>query len=113
MVIISGHIDVSVGSLIGVLATIAGTLAVQGYPIWVAWTVPVLVGIAVNTFVGALVAYATHPLDRGHARHAVDPEGRAHQRDRRHLDHQHAAGILHRPGAAVRHSGAGLFHGRS
>ena len=37
MVIISGHIDVSVGSLIGVLATISGTLAVSGYPIWVAW----------------------------------------------------------------------------
>ena len=32
MVIISGHIDVSVGSLIGVIATIAGTLAVAGYP---------------------------------------------------------------------------------
>jgi ribose/xylose/arabinose/galactoside ABC-type transport system permease subunit len=61
LVIITGHIDVSVGSLIGVLATIAGTLAVQGYPIWVAWTVPVLVGIAVNTFVGALVAYARIP----------------------------------------------------
>ena len=48
MVIITGHIDVSVGSLIGVLATISGTLAVSGYPIWVAWLVPVLVGIAVN-----------------------------------------------------------------
>ena len=32
MVIISGHIDVSVGALIGVIATIAGTLAVSGYP---------------------------------------------------------------------------------
>lgn len=57
MVIISGHIDVSVGSLIGVLATIAGTLAVSGYPIWVAWLVPVLVGIAINTCLGALIAY--------------------------------------------------------
>src|SRR5262245_51768527 len=57
MVIISGHIDVSVGSLIGVLATIAGTLAVSGYPIWVAWFVPVLAGILVNTFQGLLVAY--------------------------------------------------------
>jgi ribose/xylose/arabinose/galactoside ABC-type transport system permease subunit len=61
LVIITGHIDVSVGSLIGVLATIAGTLAVQGYPIWVAWTVPVLVGVVVNTFVGALIAYAKIP----------------------------------------------------
>ena len=37
MIIITGNIDVSVGALIGVLATISGTLAVSGYPIWVAW----------------------------------------------------------------------------
>ncbi len=61
MVIISGHIDVSVGSLIGVLATIAGTLAVKGYPIWIAWLVPVLVGILVNTFQGLLIAYMRIP----------------------------------------------------
>jgi ribose/xylose/arabinose/galactoside ABC-type transport system permease subunit len=61
LVIMSGHIDVSVGSLIGVLATVAGTLAVQGYPIWVAWTVPVILGVLVNTVVGALVAYANIP----------------------------------------------------
>jgi ribose/xylose/arabinose/galactoside ABC-type transport system permease subunit len=61
MVIISGHIDVSVGSLIGVLATIAGTLAVSGYPVWVAWLVPILVGIVINTFLGALIAYMRVP----------------------------------------------------
>ncbi len=44
MIIIAGHIDVSVGSLIGVIATIAGTLAVSGYPVWMAWLVPILVG---------------------------------------------------------------------
>ena len=46
MVIISGNIDISVGSLIGVLATIRGTLAVNGYPIWVSWLAPILIGIA-------------------------------------------------------------------
>lgn len=61
MVIISGHIDVSVGSLIGVIATIAGTLAVNGYPIWVAWLAPILFAIAVNAAVGALVAYSRIP----------------------------------------------------
>jgi ribose/xylose/arabinose/galactoside ABC-type transport system permease subunit len=61
MVIISGNIDVSVGSLIGVLATISGTLAVKGYPIWLAWLFPVLVGILVDAFIGALVAYARIP----------------------------------------------------
>jgi ribose/xylose/arabinose/galactoside ABC-type transport system permease subunit len=61
IVIITGHIDVSVGSLIGVLATIAGTLAVGGYPIWIAWLVPVLVGVAINAGVGALIAYVRIP----------------------------------------------------
>ncbi|NJM43254.1 MAG: ABC transporter permease [Brachymonas sp.] len=61
MVIMSGHIDVSVGSLIGVIATIAGTLAVKGFPIWIAWLVPILFAIAVNAAVGALIAYTRIP----------------------------------------------------
>lgn len=61
MVIISGHIDVSVGALIGVIATIAGTLAVSGYPVWVAWLVPILFAIVVNAGVGTLVAYTRIP----------------------------------------------------
>ena len=61
MVIISGHIDVSVGSLIGVIATIAGTLAVNDYPIVVAWIVPVIFAVVVNAAVGALVAYMRIP----------------------------------------------------
>ncbi len=44
MVIISGNIDISVGALIGVLATISGSLAVAGAPIAVAWLAPVVVG---------------------------------------------------------------------
>jgi ribose/xylose/arabinose/galactoside ABC-type transport system permease subunit len=61
MVIITGNIDVSVGALIGVLATISGTLAVSGYPVWVAWFFPVLVGMVVMGLVGVLVAYAKIP----------------------------------------------------
>lgn len=61
MVIIAGHIDVSIGALIGVLATISGTLVVSGYPVWVAWFVPVLVGMAINSVIGILVAYAHIP----------------------------------------------------
>ncbi|TYR30609.1 ABC transporter permease [Mesorhizobium microcysteis] len=61
MVIMTGNIDVSVGALIGVLATIAGTLAVSGYPIWFALTAPILVGMAVNTVIGVLVAYGRIP----------------------------------------------------
>lgn len=61
LVIVSGHIDVSVGSLIGVIATIAGTLAVAGFPVWMAWSVPILFAVAVNAGVGALIAYARIP----------------------------------------------------
>lgn len=61
MVIMTGNIDVSVGALIGVLATVAGTLAVSGYPIWFALIAPLFVGMAVNTVIGVLVAYAKIP----------------------------------------------------
>ena len=61
MVIISGNIDISVGALIGVLATISGSLAVAGAPIVVAWAVPILVGVAVMAAQGAIVAYLRIP----------------------------------------------------
>lgn len=61
MVIISGHIDVSVGALIGVLATISGLLVTNGYPVWVAWLLPVLIGGAVNAVLGAIIAYLKVP----------------------------------------------------
>jgi ribose/xylose/arabinose/galactoside ABC-type transport system permease subunit len=61
MVIISGNIDISVGALIGVLATISGTMAVAGYSITLAWLVPILVGIAVMALQGAVIAYLRIP----------------------------------------------------
>lgn len=61
MLIISGNIDVSVGSLIGVLATISGSLAVAGWPLVLAWTVPILCGMAVTGIVGLMVAYLRVP----------------------------------------------------
>lgn len=61
MVIISGNIDISVGSLIGVLATISGTLAVNGVPIIICWLAPLVIGMAVTTGMGAIVAYAHIP----------------------------------------------------
>jgi ribose/xylose/arabinose/galactoside ABC-type transport system permease subunit len=61
LVIISGNIDVSVGSLIGVLATISGTLAVKGYPVIIAWLAPLAIGMAINALVGVLVAYLRIP----------------------------------------------------
>ncbi len=61
MVIISGNIDISVGSLIGVLATVSGTLAVAGVPIILSWIIPVLLSIAFTTTMGAMVAYLRIP----------------------------------------------------
>jgi ribose/xylose/arabinose/galactoside ABC-type transport system permease subunit len=61
MVIISGNIDISVGSLIGVLATISGSMAVAGWPIPLAWIVPVLCGVAVTGLIGLAVAYLRIP----------------------------------------------------
>lgn len=61
MVIISGNIDISVGSLIGVLATISGTLAVSGYPVWVAWLAPLIVGGLVGAVNGFFVTYLRIP----------------------------------------------------
>ena len=61
LVIISGNIDVSVGSLIGVLGTISGTMAVSGYPIISCWLVPIVIGMAINAVVGVLVAYVKIP----------------------------------------------------
>jgi ribose/xylose/arabinose/galactoside ABC-type transport system permease subunit len=61
MVIISGNIDISVGSLIGVLATLSGTLAVSGFPLIVCWLAPLVVGALVTGLMGFLVAYMRIP----------------------------------------------------
>nr|WP_183897826.1 ABC transporter permease [Rhizobium skierniewicense] len=61
LVIISGHIDVSIGALIGVLATISGLLVTNGYPVWFAWIAPILAGCFINACLGALIAYVRIP----------------------------------------------------
>ena len=61
MVIISGNIDISVGSLIGVLATLSGSLAVAGYPVVVAWLAPLVAGALATALMGFLVAYLRIP----------------------------------------------------
>ena len=61
MVIVSGNIDISVGSLIGVLATISGSLAVAGVPIILVWLTPLMVGILVMMLQGAVIAYLRIP----------------------------------------------------
>lgn len=61
MVIITRNIDISVGSLIGVLATIGGQMATHSFPIWTCWLVPVLLGMLVGAFNGFMVSYVRIP----------------------------------------------------
>ncbi|MEM7735530.1 MAG: ABC transporter permease [Deinococcota bacterium] len=61
MVIITGNIDISVGSLIGVLAVVSGRLAVAGAPMIIAWLVPLLLGAVFGALLGWLVAYLRIP----------------------------------------------------
>ena len=61
MVIISGNIDISVGSLIGVLATVSGSLAVDGWPIVVTWLAPLVLGAMATALMGFFVAYLRIP----------------------------------------------------
>jgi ribose/xylose/arabinose/galactoside ABC-type transport system permease subunit len=61
MVIITGNIDISVGSLIALLAVISGRLAVNGAPIIVAWLAPLVVGILIGAGIGWIVAYLRVP----------------------------------------------------
>jgi len=71
MVIITGNIDISVGSLVGLLAVISGRLVVdlsahpdpflQSIAIPVAWLAPLIVGGMFGALIGFLVAYLKIP----------------------------------------------------
>jgi ribose/xylose/arabinose/galactoside ABC-type transport system permease subunit len=50
-----------VGSLNGVLATVSGTLAVNGYPLIVCWLAPLVCGAMATALMGFLVAYLRIP----------------------------------------------------
>lgn len=57
MVIITGNIDISVGSLIGLLAVISGRIVVADAPVWLAWLAPLAFGALVGALIGFIVAY--------------------------------------------------------
>ena len=61
MVIVTGNIDISVGSLVGLLAVISGRLVVAGVPSPLAWLAPLFVGAGIGAFIGFLVAYLRIP----------------------------------------------------
>jgi ribose/xylose/arabinose/galactoside ABC-type transport system permease subunit len=61
MVIITGNIDISVGSLVGLLAVIAGRMVTSGAPPVVAWLAPLVFGMVIGALIGCLVAYLKIP----------------------------------------------------
>ena len=61
MLIITGNIDISVGSLIGLLAVISGRLVVADMPVWVAWLAPLVIGAGVGALIGFIVTYLRVP----------------------------------------------------
>ena len=61
MVIVTGNIDISVGSLLGLLAVISGRLVVGGAPTPLAWLAPLLFGGLFGALIGFLVAYMRIP----------------------------------------------------
>jgi ribose/xylose/arabinose/galactoside ABC-type transport system permease subunit len=61
MVIISGNIDISVGPLIGALAILCGTLATHDVPLWLSFSIPLIVGALFEAVIGILVAYFRIP----------------------------------------------------
>ena len=61
MIIICGHIDISIGAIVGVAATVAGRLAVSGYPLPVVFAATILTGVVLGTINGCVVAFLRIP----------------------------------------------------
>jgi rhamnose transport system permease protein len=61
MIILCGHIDISIGAALGVCATVAGKLAVAGVPLAIVFPATILAGGIVGLINGLLVAYGRIP----------------------------------------------------
>jgi rhamnose transport system permease protein len=61
MIILCGHIDISIGAALGVCATVAGKLAVAGVPLAVVFSATILAGGIIGLVNGLLVAYGRIP----------------------------------------------------
>jgi len=61
LVIITGEIDISVGSIFAVCGVASGLLSKSGMPIWLAGAAACLLGTAFGSLNGALVAYVGIP----------------------------------------------------
>jgi rhamnose transport system permease protein len=61
MIILCGHIDISIGAALGLCATVAGKLAVAGVPLGIVFTATILTGGLIGLVNGLLVAYCRIP----------------------------------------------------
>src|SRR6266550_6735609 len=61
MIILCGHIDISIGAALGVCATVAGKLAVAGVPLVIVFPATILAGGIIGLINGLLVAYGRIP----------------------------------------------------
>jgi ribose transport system permease protein len=61
VVIITGGIDLSIGSIVGFVVIVAGTLLTWEYPWYVAFAAGLLAGLACGAFNGYLIAYEGMP----------------------------------------------------
>ena len=61
MVILCGHIDISVGAALGICATVAGELAVAHQPMYLVFPVTILTGGVIGLLNGVLIAYGRIP----------------------------------------------------
>ena len=61
LVIVTGEIDISVGSMFAICGVAAGILSKSGCPVWLACAAACLVGAGLGSLNGALVSYAGIP----------------------------------------------------
>ncbi len=61
MIILCGHIDISIGAALGLCATVAGKMAVAGVPLWIVFTATIFTGGIIGLANGLLVAYCRIP----------------------------------------------------
>ena len=61
MIILCGHIDISIGAALGLCATVAGKLAVAGVPLWIVFAATIITGGLIGLANGLLVAYCRIP----------------------------------------------------
>jgi rhamnose transport system permease protein len=61
LIILCGHIDISIGAAVGVCATVAGRLAVAGVPLGLVFLATICTGALIGLINGLLVAYGRIP----------------------------------------------------